>query len=134
MRNILIVGMVLVGIFAFAGCAAEKEEEEQTEGYRKITAEEAKNKMDSEEEIIIVDVRTEEEFKESHIEGAVLIPNESIGDEMPGELPDKEQTILIYCRSGNRSRQAAEKLIEMGYSSVWDFGGINDWPYGTVSE
>ena len=133
-RRILIIGIMLFGIFTLAGCAAKKETEGETGGYRKITAEEAKDMMDSEDEIIIVDVRTRKEYEEKHIEGAVLIPNEEIGDEMPDELSDKEQTILIYCRSGNRSRQAAEKLAGMGYENIYDFGGINDWPYGTVSE
>ena len=101
--------------------------------YRKITADEAKEKIDADESIIIVDVRTQSEYDEQHIEGAILIPNESIIDTMPDQLPDLNAEILIYCRSGNRSRQAAEKLIAMGYTQVYDFGGIIDWPYETVS-
>ena len=100
--------------------------------YEKITAEKVKQRIDSGEPITILDVRTKEEFDEKHIEGAILIPNEEIGNEPPSQLPDKNAEILIYCRSGNRSRQAAEKLISMGYTNVKDFGGINDWSYDTV--
>ena len=100
--------------------------------YEKITAEKAKQRIDSGELITILDVRTKEEFDEKHIEGAILIPNEEIMNEPPSQLPDKNAEILIYCRSGNRSRQAAEKLISMGYTNVKDFGGINDWSYDTV--
>ncbi len=106
--------------------------ETQTGVYQKITAEEAKAKMDSGDAFILVDVRTEDEFNAEHIEGALLIPNETILSEQPTLLPDKNATILIYCRSGNRSQQAADKLIQMGYTQVFDFGGIIDWPYDTV--
>ena len=99
--------------------------------YKKITAEEAKERMDKGDEIIILDVRTEEEYREGHIPGAIVIPNETISSEPLKELPDLEQEILVYCRSGNRSAQAAKKLIEAGYTQVYDFGGITDWPYDT---
>jgi rhodanese-related sulfurtransferase len=81
---------------------------------------------------ILLDVRTPAEFAEKHIPGALLIPNETIGDTPPPELTDLNAEILIYCRSGSRSRQAAEKLIAMGYTAVYDFGGIASWPYETV--
>lgn len=100
--------------------------------YKKITAKEAKDRIDSGAEIIILDVRTQEEYDAGHIQGAILIPNETITDEMPDLLPDLDAEILIYCRSGNRSAQAANKLIAIGYTNVSDFGGIIDWPYGTV--
>lgn len=100
--------------------------------YHKISAEEAKQKMDSGDALIIVDVRTEEEFKTGHIKGAIVIPNESISIEQPTLLPDKNATILVYCRSGNRSKQAADKLVEMGYTQIYDFGGLLEWPYDTV--
>ncbi len=87
--------------------------------------------MDNDENIVILDVRTLEEYDEKHIPGAVVIPNETIKKETLKELPDLEQEILVYCRSGNRSRQAAEKLIEAGYTNVYDFGGINEWTYET---
>ena len=81
-----------------------------------------------------VDVRTREEYDGGNIENAVLVPNESIGSEMPEALPDKEATLLIYCRSGRRSKEAAQKLLSLGYQSVYDFGGVIDWPYELVKE
>lgn len=98
--------------------------------YHKISAKEAKEMMDT-QEVIIVDVRTQEEYDEGFIENAILIPNETI-NEAPTELPDKDAVILVYCRSGNRSRQAANKLVDLGYTNIYDFGGIIDWPYEIV--
>ena len=102
--------------------------------YQKITAEQAKARMDSGDEIVILDVRTQDEFNAGHIAGAILIPNETILDEQPALLPDLDAEILVYCRSGNRSAQAAKKLIAMGYTNVYDFGGIIDWPYEVVTD
>lgn len=99
--------------------------------YRKITAAEAKARIESGDPVLIVDVRTPEEFEAGHIPGAINVPNEDILDEMPGELPDKGAEILVYCRSGRRSNDAAHKLLAMGYTLVYDFGGIIDWPYET---
>ena len=90
--------------------------------------------MKEEKDYIILDVRTPEEFKSKHIPGAINIPNETIGTEEIPELPDKEQLIMIYCRSGNRSKQAAEKLAAQGYTNIVEFGGINDWTGETVTE
>ena len=101
--------------------------------YHKISAEEAYEMMVS-QEVVVVDVRTREEYDSGHIENAVLVPNESIGSEMPETLPDKEATLLIYCRSGRRSKDAAQKLLALGYQSVYDFGGVIDWPYELVKE
>ena len=89
--------------------------------------------MEEENDYIILDVRTPEEFAEKHIPDAINIPNETIGTEAILELPDKEQLILVYCRSGNRSKQASEKLVRLGYTNIVEFGGINDWPGETVS-
>lgn len=100
--------------------------------YRKITPEEAKARMDSGEEVLILDVRTKEEYDAGHIPSAILLPNEEIGIEAPELLPDKDAQILIYCRSGRRSAEAAYKLVALGYTGVYDFGGIIDWPYETV--
>ena len=83
--------------------------------------------MAEEEGYLILDVRTQEEYADGHIPGAICVPNESISEEMPEELPDKEQLILVYCRSGNRSKQAAQKLAELGYTNVKEFGGIMSW-------
>jgi rhodanese-related sulfurtransferase len=89
--------------------------------------------MESNEDYIIVDVRTIEEYREGHIPGAINIPNETITNQQPPELPDKEQLILIYCRSGNRSKQAAQKLLDMGYVNLVEFGGIIDWDGNIVT-
>lgn len=97
-----------------------------------ITAEEAKKTMDTETEYTILDVRTEEEFAQGHIPGAILIPDYSIREEAERMLPDKEELILVYCRSGRRSKNAAQVLAELGYTNVREFGGIIDWPYETV--
>ena len=133
---ILITG-VLAGVLTACGNRSENTETVQEEAmkgeYHKITAEEAKNRMDSDDTIIILDVRTQEEYEERHIPGAILIPNESIGTEKQEQLPDMDQEILVYCRSGNRSAQAAKKLVEAGYTQIYDFGGIMDWPYETES-
>ena len=90
-------------------------------------------RIDSGAEIIILDVRTQQEYDAGHIEGAILLPNETIADTPPDALPNKDAEILIYCRSGNRSAQAAKKLVAMGYTNVYDFGGIIDWPYDVVT-
>lgn len=100
-----------------------------TRGYRKITAEDAKARMDSGDNIIILDVRTEAEYNAGHIQNAILLPNETITNKKPDLLPDLDAEILVYCRSGNRSAQAAKKLIAIGYTNVYDFGGIISWPY-----
>ena len=103
----------------------------KTAEYHKISAEEAKKMMD-EQDVVIVDVRTAAEYAEGHIADAVLVPNETIGDEAPAKLPNKDAVLLIYCRSGNRSRTAANKLLKLGYQNIYDFGGINTWPYEIV--
>lgn len=101
--------------------------------YVKLEPEEAKKVMDSNEELILVDVRTAEEYAESRIGHAINIPVEAIGSEQPEELPDLNAEIMVYCRSGVRSKSAAEKLLDLGYTHVTDIGGIKDWPYETVS-
>ncbi len=101
--------------------------------YRKLSYQEAKEWMDSKDDILVVDVRTKEEYEAGHIPGAILIPNETIGNMPPDELPDTGAKILIYCRSGNRSYQASLKLLEMGYDFIYDFGGINGWPYEVIT-
>ena len=99
--------------------------------YIKLTAAEAKAMIDN-EDLIILDVRTEEEFRQGYIDGAILIPDYELERLAAEKLPDKNATILIYCRSGNRSRIASHLLIKMGYQNVYDFGGILDWHYGIV--
>ena len=95
--------------------------------YRQITADEAAQMMQEETGFVLLDVRTQEEYASGHIPGAICIPNETIGSEEIPELPDKDQLILVYCRSGNRSKQASQKLAEQGYTNVVEFGGINGW-------
>jgi rhodanese-related sulfurtransferase len=90
--------------------------------------------MEQKDGHVVVDVRRQEEYDAGHIPGAILLPNESIGTEPPKELPDREQIILIYCRSGNRSKQASQKLADMGYTNIYEFGGINTWPGEIVTE
>ena len=97
--------------------------------YEQITQEEAKQIMDTTNGYILLDTRTQEEYDQSHIPGALLIPHTEIADRAADELPDKDQVILVYCRSGNRSKQASEILAELGYTNVKEFGGINTWPY-----
>ena len=100
--------------------------------YEQITAEEAKKIMDSGEEHIILDTREQDEFDEGHIPGAILIPYTEIENKAEAMLPDKDKLILVYCRSGRRSKIAAESLAKLGYTNVKEFGGIIDWPYETV--
>lgn len=112
--------------------AATAQDQAPEAEYRAITAEQAKARMDSGDDLLIVDVRTPQEYESGHIPGALLLPNETIGSTRPDQLPDLDQEILLYCRSGNRSRQAAMKLVAMGYTNVHDFGGVISWPYDLV--
>ena len=120
---------ILMTLLLLSGCATQSAEK----NYRQITMEEAITMMAEETGYIILDVRTAQEYSEKHIPDAINIPNETIGTEDIPELPDKEQLILVYCRSGNRSKQASEKLVKLGYTNIVEFGGINDWTGETVS-
>lgn len=122
---LLVLALVLTGVTNFAPKAT---------GYRQVTTEEAVNIMQTEENYVILDVRTAQEFASGHIPGAVLLPNETIGTEDIPLLPDKDQLILVYCRSGNRSKQAAEKLAQLGYTNIVEFGGINSWTGEIVTQ
>ena len=121
----------LFSFLLLAGCAAPAESEAS---YQQVSMDEAIAIMESESDYIILDVRTPEEFADKHIPDAINIPNETIGTEDIPELPDKDQLILVYCRSGNRSKQASDKLVGLGYTNIVEFGGINDWPGETVSD
>jgi rhodanese-related sulfurtransferase len=114
------------------GCAVPKPAAEANT-YRQITMQEAVEMMEKEENYIILDVRTHEEFVAGHIPGAIVVPNETISTEEIAQLPDKDQLIMVYCRSGNRSKQASDKLVKLGYTNIIEFGGINSWPGETVS-
>ena len=116
---------LLLSLLLMAGCALPARQEVS---YRQISVDEAIIMMKEETDYIILDVRTVEEFSDKHIPGAINIPNETIGTAEISELPHKDQLILVYCRSGNRSKQASEKLVALGYTNIVEFGGINDWP------
>jgi Rhodanese-related sulfurtransferase len=115
------------------GCTAQSAPQTIAAQYNKISAEQAKEMMNNAPDYILLDVRTDEEFLQSHIEGAMLIPDFEITHRAKAELPDKDVLILIYCRSGRRSALSAQAMVELGYTNTYDFGGIIDWPYDTVS-
>lgn len=122
--------MMTAVLLLLAGCSSKgqvMDGDGMMNSYRQISQEEAARMMEKDDGHIVVDVRRQDEYDAGHIPGAVLIPNEDIGTEMPKELPDPDQIILIYCRSGNRSKQAALKLFDMGYTNIYEFGGINTW-------
>ena len=123
--------LVAAAALLLAGCGTSRKPEHT---YRQITQEEAAKLMAEQSDYLLLDVRTQAEFEQAHIPGALCIPNETIGtDEIPA-LPDKNQLILVYCRSGNRSKKASEKLVKLGYTNIIEFGGIVDWPGEVVSE
>ena len=122
----------LLYLLLLSGCSQSETITETN--YMQITAKEAKNIMDNETDYIILDVRTEEEFSEGHIDGAILIPDYEIADKAEKILTDKDQLILVYCRSGRRSKLAADSLVTMGYTNIKEFGGIKDWPYDVVTK
>ena len=124
------IWVIVLLIVLLPGCvkpAEEKSDADKPSSYYQISQDEAKKMMERDDGHVIVDVRREDEYVSGHIPGAILIPNETIGKKQPAELPDKDQIILVYCRSGNRSKQAAQKLFELGYTNVFDFGGIMTW-------
>lgn len=120
---ILILIVIMLSL-AFASCGGGEETE-----YSQVDAAKAKELMETEDNYVILDVRTDEEFSEGHIPGAMLIPDYEIEDKAESMLKDKDQLILVYCRSGNRSKGASEALAKLGYTNVVEFGGIIDWPY-----
>ena len=119
--------LLAVGLILLAGCASGGDPMEENNTFTQIDQERAKAMMARDDGHVVVDVRRQDEYDAGHIPGAILIPNESIGEDAPEALPEYDQIILIYCRSGNRSKQAAEKLAGMGYTNVYEFGGITDW-------
>ena len=124
----------LIPILLFAlmltGCAGAGN---QTNSYRQISMDEAAAMMEQESGYIILDVRTPEKIEKKHIPNAINIPNENIGTDEISALPDKDQLIMVYCRSGRRSKEAAKKLVALGYTNIVEFGGIIDWKGETVS-
>ena len=123
---------ILLSALMFTGCAGTSNN--QTNTYRSITMDEAVNMMAEESGYIILDVRRPDEFAAGHIPGAINVPNETIGTAEIPELPDKNQLIMVYCRSGRRSKEAAEKLVKLGYTNIVEFGGILDWKGEIVTD
>ena len=128
-KGLIIMLLISLSLFGMTACGSENG---KSSTYEQITAEQAKTIMDTEKDYVIIDARTEDEFAEGHIENAILIPEYEIKDRAEKELPDKEQLILVYCRSGRRSKIASEELVKLGYTNVKEFGGIIDWPYDVV--
>ena len=126
-RTLLCLTLLPLGAAPLSACQHEKTTEEPA--YLNISQVEAKQLIDTESDYVILDVRTQEEFDEGHIPGAILIPDYEIKEKAETALPDKNQLILVYCRSGRRSKLAAEQLEILGYTKIREFGGIIDWPY-----
>jgi len=116
---------ILLSALLFTGCAGTSKN--QPNNYRQITMDEAVTMMAQETDYIILDVRRPDEFAAGHIPNAINVPNETIGTAEIPELPDKDQLIMVYCRSGRRSKEASEKLVKLGYTNIVEFGGILDW-------
>ena len=127
-KGLIIMLLISLSLFGMTAC----QDGGNNATYEQITPQQAKEIMDTEQEYIIIDARTEEEFAEGHIENAILIPEYEISERAEKELPNKDQLILIYCRSGRRSKIASEELVKLGYTNVKEFGGIIDWPYEIV--
>ena len=126
-KRFLLMLLTLALPFGCVGCS-----DGGSATYDQISGAEAKALMDSESGYIIIDARTQEEYDQGHIPGAILIPEYEIADRAEKELPDKDQLILVYCRSGRRSKIAAKELVKLGYTNVKEFGGIIDWEYEIV--
>lgn len=134
---LLIPAVVIIMAFSLYGCGMQKLDGDgmvREHFYAQISQDEAKLMMKDDDGHVIVDVRRADEYAKGHIPGAILIPNEEIGTEPPEELPDKNQIILVYCRTGRRSKEASQKLAEMGYVNVYEFGGIEDWTGDIVTD
>ncbi len=132
-----VIILAVMGTLCINGChtsVSGSNNRETENAYMKISAEEAKEVMDNTDDFVLVDVREADEYADGHIEGALLIPYGEIGERAETELPDKEQTILVYCRSGRRSSIAAQTLTDLGYTDVRDFGGIIDWSYDKITD
>ena len=128
LRGIVLMLLISLSLFGLTAC----QDGGNNATYEQITPQQAKTIMDTETDYIIIDARTAEEFAEGHIENAILIPEYEIKDRAEKELPDKDALILVYCRSGRRSKIASEELVKLGYTNVKEFGGIIDWPYEIV--
>lgn len=124
----LIMFLISVSVFGLFSCGGSN----GSASYEQISQKEAKEIMDTVSDYIIIDARTEEEFAEGHIKGAILIPEYEIAEKAPSLIPQKDALILVYCRSGRRSKIASDALVKLGYTNVKEFGGIIEWPYETT--
>ena len=129
-----ILPAALLIMVLLTGCASKDAAEKKTAGYQQISQEEAAEMMEKDDGHVILDVRRQDEYASGHIPGAICIPNESINYDMPDELPDPDQMLLVYCRSGRRSKEAAQKLADLGYTNVLEFGGIITWTGSVTTE
>lgn len=128
-----ILPLFLLLLLLLTGCGGTTSNASSESSYQQISQEEAKEMMDT-QDVIILDVREQDEYDSGHIPGAVLLPVGTIDEETAAEvIPDKDSTVLVYCRSGNRSKTASSALAELGYTNIYEFGGINTWPYETES-
>jgi rhodanese-related sulfurtransferase len=135
MKKMLVAVMLCATMGLASGCSAggSPDGDSTVASYHKVSASQAKSMMDEAQEFTLVDVRTANEYTTERIAGAILIPVDSIKDRAAVELPDKGALIFVYCRAGNRSATASRALVSLGYTNVYDMGGIIDWPYGTTS-
>lgn len=132
---VLIISSMFIGLVCSCGVANDQAiEGEEKDTYTQISQEEATKMMAEDDGHVIVDVRRQDEYDEGHIPGAICIPNESITDSQPEELSDLNQVILVYCRTGRRSKEAAQKLYDIGYTNIYEFGGISTWPGEITTE
>ena len=125
-KGSIIMFLICASVFGLFSCGGKNA------SYEQISQEKAKEIMDTQKDYVIIDARTEEEFEGGHIEGAILIPEYEIAQKAPSLIPEKDTLILVYCRSGRRSKIASEELVKLGYTNVKEFGGILDWQYEIV--
>lgn len=129
-KNFAAWALLLLLIVCLAGCGSREDDDKNTASYQQITAEEAKSMMEEQPDAVILDVREQDEYDAGHIPSAVLLPVGTINEETAASaIPEKDTVVLVYCRSGNRSKTASQALADLGYTQIYEFGGIKDWPY-----
>ena len=129
-KNFTAWALLLFLIVSLAGCSSREDDDKNTVSYQQITAEEAKSMMEEQPDAVILDVREQDEYDAGHIPGAMLLTVGTIDEETAASvIPEKDTVVLVYCRSGNRSKTASQALADLGYTQIYEFGGIKDWPY-----